>query len=252
MTGRAALGAALSLVLLVSSPGLARAEAPDKTRCADAYENAQKLERSGKINDALAEATLCSSSTCPEILRADCSKWLGPLRARQASLLVEAHDASGADLADVRVSVDGVVVREHLDGLAIFVDPGPHTLVLEGPRREQRSIVVREGELGRRVAVTFGSAAPPVPPPAPAPETRRRPIPVASWIFGGAGLVGLGTFAVFGLTGRALDDELGRTCAPTCRDERVERVDTSYVVADIGLGIGVVSLAVATWLALAR
>ena len=122
-------------------------EPPDKERCADAYEASQKLERAGKLIEALAETSLCAHEACPAVLRAECTQWFSPLRARQSSLVVEAYDAGGGERFDVTVSVDGAVARERLDGRAFFLNPGPHRLAFrtEGGERASQNVVVREG-----------------------------------------------------------------------------------------------------------
>jgi hypothetical protein len=83
------------------------------------------------------------------------------------------------------------------------------------------------------------------------------PVPVApkprtlGWIFGGVGVLALGSFGYFGLSGKSLDNELERECAPRCSSDRVDHVRTQYIVADVSLGVGLVSLALATYFFLA-
>jgi hypothetical protein len=68
-------------------------------------------------------------------------------------------------------------------------------------------------------------------------------------VFGGLGVVALGVFGYFGLRGMADADHLRSTCVPACQSSDVADVRTKLVVADVALGVGVVSLAVATWFA---
>lgn len=253
---RARIAAAIFGITVLAS-GRATAEDPGKARCADAYESTQKLERAGKLTEALAEVAICAHPACPELLRADCMQWLSPLRARQSSVVVEAHDASGAEVFLVKVFVDGVAVQAQLDGRAFFVNPGHHTLRFEGQggEREEREVVVREGEQGRRIVVTLTPPRGAGPLPAPlAPAERSASsspgIPTLSYVLGGVGLAALGSFTYFGLSGSSLEATLDRECSPRCASARVDAVQTQYIVADVSLGVGIISLGVAAWLAL--
>jgi len=64
---------------------------------------------------------------------------------------------------------------------------------------------------------------------------------------GALGLAGAGGFGLLTYWGRADNAMLG-SCAPTCRDANVRHVRELYWAADASLGVGVVSLAVSTWL----
>jgi hypothetical protein len=72
--------------------------------------------------------------------------------------------------------------------------------------------------------------------------------PVAAWVVGGAGLLAVGSFAYFGLSGSNEASNLRQTCAPRCADASVADVKSKLLVADVSLGAGVVSLAVAGYL----
>jgi hypothetical protein len=110
----------------------------------------------------------------------------------------------------------------------------------------EQAVVVREREKGRSVMVDFGSqpqAAPPEAPPAP--SGGKGGPPLAAWVLAGVGAVGLGGFAYFGLTGASDASNLRNTCAPRCSSSSVSDVRQKLLFADISLGAGVVSLAVA-------
>jgi hypothetical protein len=80
--------------------------------------------------------------------------------------------------------MDGAPIATTLDGRAVDVDPGPHTLVFEkadGARAQTTALAAERGK-GKLVAVTFPGPPPPtagVPPPAPSPtpEPARAPAP---------------------------------------------------------------------------
>lgn len=59
-------------------------------------------------------------------------------------------------------------------------------------------------------------------------------------------LVGFGAFAGFGLYGNSQKRSL-ETCKPACDPLRVDEVKRDYIIADVGLGVGVVFLGLATW-----
>jgi hypothetical protein len=75
-------------------------------------------------------------------------------------------------------------------------------------------------------------------------------LPAASYVFGAIGIAALGSYAYFGLRGMLDADHLRTTCVPGCNHSDVVAVHTKLVVADVSLGVGIVSLAAATWFAL--
>jgi hypothetical protein len=71
------------------------------------------------------------------------------------------------------------------------------------------------------------------------------------WPLGGLGLAGIGTFAYFGLSGKAEENTLrGKTgCAPSCTPEETDPVRTKFLIANVSLGVGIVALGAATIIA---
>jgi hypothetical protein len=145
--------------------------------------------------------------------------------------------------------MDGEPLVSRLDGLSVPVDPGARTFRFEhvGSTAIEKRIVIREGDKGRRITITFDPrpALPPKPPPAP----RRSRIPAASIVFGGIGAGALGSFAYFGLSGRKDAAELGEGCGrnKTCREDQVAPIRTKLLIADVSLGVGLVSLGAAAY-----
>jgi hypothetical protein len=66
-------------------------------------------------------------------------------------------------------------------------------------------------------------------------------------IFVGVGAVGVGGFAGLGAWGRYKESKLELTCAPRCSKSEVSKVSTKYLLADVSLGVGLVSLAVGAY-----
>jgi hypothetical protein len=207
-------------LVAVSFASLAAREARadiTKEQCIDANGKGQVLRRDGKLSAARVELRSCVSASCPAMVRDDCARRLDELDRAQPSVVFEVKDGAGADVIDVRVSMDGELLAEHLDGTPLLVEPGAHVFAFEtaGHPAATDRMLVREGEAGRheRVIVpggaTSGPAAAPAPSPAPPPPPLAPPIIVASsrglgtrkslgLAMGGAGVVGLGIGAAFG------------------------------------------------------
>ena len=92
----------------------------------------------------------------------------------------------------------------------------------------------------------------PPPPPPPPPVQVSHGLPAATYFFGGLGIVALGSFGYFGYRGKTDADHLRSTCVPGCTPSDVSAVHTKLLVADVSLGVGIVSLLAATFFALHR
>ena len=110
---------------------------------------------------------ICARDVCPQVVRQDCVTWQDEVNKSIPTVTVGVRDADGHDLLDVRISIDGQLVTEHLDGKSFPVDPGTHVFRAEDgkhPAIEER-VLVKEGEKSRainlRVSATASAAAPP-------------------------------------------------------------------------------------------
>ncbi len=199
----------------------------------------------------------CARETCPVVVRRDCAKWLPEMEDAVPTVVLVLHDARGADVSDAKVTVDGDTVATSIDGRPLALDPGPHDITFEVAGRPPvtSKFVLRAGDKNRPVSATLQPEAP-VPQAASttiAPSTDRSErggIPTASYVLGGVGLAALGSFAVFGITGKGDLSTLRTTCAPHCATSDLDAAKTKLVIADVSLGIGLVALGVATYLAL--
>src|SRR5262249_31248274 len=160
------------------------------------------------------------------------------------------------DLADVSVWIDGALSKKRLDGLPMALDPGEHVLRFEvagGGSVEQR-VVLRAGEQGRRIAVAMppseqAQASTPEParptpaakPPAPAQTPAPRSLPLVTIVCGSVAVAGLGSFATFAILGKTLEKKRASSCSPSCTDDELAPVRRDYLVADISLGVALVS-----------
>jgi hypothetical protein len=229
----------LALVLGASS---ASADAT----CISAYEQTQTLRKDGKPAAAKTQAAICARESCPALLTKDCTKWLAELEAVIPSIVLDPRTPAGAVRTDVRVKLDGAALAEKIDGKSIPLEPGSHTIVFEadGAAPVERAIVVRDGEKHKKVTVTL----------APAAETKTnadRPIPLGVWIFGGASVVALATSAVFAIDGLGKKSDLDQ-CKPRCAAADIDAMSTSFTLADVALGAGVMAGAAAIYLFLTR
>jgi hypothetical protein len=244
-----------AFVVAVAWLAAAPARADDVRECTAAHEQAQVLRQGGKLGAAQRELLRCASAGCPDLVQEDCSRMLQEVETSQPTVVIEAVDAQGHETADVAVSVDGVRVAERLDGRALRIDPGEHTVRFEraGKVLEER-LLFREGEKNRTLRADFGTLEPrapapkaPVPtaaraePPPPAPTWGH---PTSTWILAGLGVVGVGMFAVFGGLGKSEESSLDK-CKPGCGHARVNDMFRDYAIADASLGVGVLSLAAA-------
>lgn len=87
---------------------------------------------------ALADAKACAADDCPALVRNDCQEWGAAVTEALPSIIVDARDASGHDVGDVLVTMDGELLTKSVNGTAITVDPGPHTFVAQRPRSPRR------------------------------------------------------------------------------------------------------------------
>jgi hypothetical protein len=228
----------------VATPGYA-ADSPNegattKETCREAYEGAQAHRKKNELLAARQSLRTCGSFSCPDVVRGDCVEWLSEVERSLPSVVFGAKTDAG-DVYDVSVALDGKTVVTELDGRAIELDPGRHTFEFTraGSPPLTRTEIIREGEKVRAISVSWETFKPPPlaasreAPPVPT----YRPIPAWTYILGGVGVVGLGTFAYFGLDGNNRKNTLSG-CSPFCDPSQVDVARRSFLVADVALGVG--------------
>jgi hypothetical protein len=249
------VSAAFGLAVLVASASagaqeVAPASSTDKAECVGQLDRAQSLQSTRKLRDARAAYLACSVATCPDLVREDCTRSLVDLDATMPTVVFSAR-AAGHDVNDARVMLDGEAVASALDGHAVPLDPGNHVARFEraGGGSVEVKLVAREGEKNRAVTATFiDTSASARGPEKPRLESGR--VPVLPILLGGTGLLALGGSFYVRLNADADAEDLRKTCAPQCDQSSRDALSDKLVVANValGVGIGALALAAATWL----
>lgn len=258
MMRAAHLTAPFAFLAMIVAPASASA-AHTRDACLDSAVVAQRLLKARKLHEAHASLVTCASEECPRVVRRDCAQWLAEAEAAQPTVVLAVRDAKDHDVTDARVTIDDQPMPDALGGRAIPLDPGMHALKIEreGTSAVTEKVVVREAEKARSIVIKLplrpGEDWATVPSASSTSSTSstaaqdevRAPVSPVTYVLAGIGVVGLGTFAVMGLQGLSTRNSM---CSDgTCPSSAFDQVRTQYIVADIGLGIGAVSLALAAW-----
>ena len=215
------------LLALALIAGPAAAATPEKQACVDAATRGQIQRDDLKLGAAIEAFTLCASSSCPAAVRRSCSEWLEDARAKIPKVRIRVVGASRV----TRVEIDGAVAAE---GSPVALDPGRHTLRVEAEGRpaHERDFSLRPGD-----DETLEVEMSPPPGRRPAPPAAR-PAPALFWVLGGVAVVGLASWAGFGLAASAETDRLQAECAPGCSAADRDGAFRTALVADVSLGLG--------------
>jgi hypothetical protein len=267
MLGRRARVGAIAAAIVASAHTTAMA-APvagptttmTKKACLQAADHGQDQRAASKLREARETFLTCAVDACPAVIRSDCARWVTELDGEIPSIVVRVTRA-GSDLVGAKVSVDGVAVEAASDGKPIPLDPGTHTLVitLEGSAPVTQTLVVVTGERNRVVTVDVPSNETTTKTTTSSTTSTTKDIPAApkseesahapawAWIAGGVGVVALGGFVFFALSGKKDISHAEDTCAPYCSDDVVNSAHRKLVIGDISLGVAVVALSIATY-----
>jgi hypothetical protein len=248
---RRALGV-VAFGLFTLWPAVSFAQDVTKPQCVSAYTDGQRHRRSGELLSARADLRVCASDPCPAMLQNDCAAWLAEVDHLLPTVVFAARDASGRDLVDVAVVLDGQPLVARLDGRLVDVDPGEHVVRFEEREHEavEQHLLVREGEKARSVSVTMNPIARSAAGRSTedAPE-RTRPIPMGTWILGGISAL---AFATAG--GATLADlpTWSRCHTGGCTQSDRSLSDSLNTVGTVGLAVGAVSLVAAAYFFITR
>jgi hypothetical protein len=184
---------------------------PTVAECLAASDASAGFAKDHKLRAEKAQLLVCSAPTCPAEIRKDCLGHVDEVNGEVPTIIFEAKNGAGADLNAVKVTMDGEIVTQKLDGTALSVDPGEHsfTFETEGQPSVTKVLTVQQSQKDRHEVILLGPPAAPVgPSPAPTPEPSsagmgtQRVIAIAT---GGVALVGIGLGAAFG--GIAMSDK---------------------------------------------
>ena len=252
---RAVAFALVTSVLSVNATAAPSKTAPqDKVQCVQAHDRGQSASTERHLREAREEFVACASEKCPAIVREDCARGVSEIDAAMPSLVFAATGDNG-DITDVRISVDGVVVAERVEGRAYDVNPGSHVVKFEKSGRPPvtMSIVAREGEKSRPVSASFATPKPmTVERPSPRDEKgeEKGRIPILAMALAGAGIASTSVGVVMRLRADSDAENQQRTCAPFCdpgvRGDLSDRVVASNVL--LGVGLGLIGVSIVAWL----
>lgn len=230
--------ARLALSLLALSYPLG-AHADRQTQCIEDFERAQRTRKSGKLLQARSEFRACADPSCPAMLRKDCTDALAQLGTAIPSVRVRLEDEKGNELGGFSLEIDGA--RVEVGAEPIELDPGRHVLVLSSAgKRVEKTVTLRSGDVA--VPVIAALPAPEQPSSAPAEQAAGGP-PALAYVLGGVALVGAAGFVGFGLAGRNTE-----SCKGSCSEDEIDTLHRQYLLADVSLGVALVSGGIASWL----
>ncbi len=246
------------LLCMVTGAPARAAEPDEKTQCIGASDEGQQLRDDGYYKRARESFARCSRMTCPAIVRQECAQWLVDLEARAPTVVFDAKDDKGNDLVNVKVTVDDTVLTDKLDGLPTAIDGGAHVLRFEsdGFAPVEERVVLVAGEKNRVVQVRFVASPATSPPPPPEPNAMAEAaplsrVPSAAWIFAGLAVASFASETYFGLSGLGQynrDTGTGpNSCAGHCPASEKSSIQTQFAIADVSLGVGVVSAGLAVY-----
>jgi hypothetical protein len=229
------------------------ARADERQACVDAADTGQTLRDQGKLVEARESFVSCARDVCPKIVASQCATWLSDVNREVATVTFRATDSSGKELIDVQVSVDGTLRLPSLDGRAMRMNPGVHTLRFShaGSGDVEKEVVIHAGEKVRLIEVVIGPRSPadtgasvtasPSSTQAPAQGGFRFPaFALASFGVGAASFVAMGV-----LVGTTASDvnHLRATCAGSCNPSDVSSANTRIALANVAMGVGIAGVA---------
>jgi hypothetical protein len=201
---------------LASIPSVAAAQ--DADACINANESAVTLRKAHKLIDERAALSACAASSCPEAVRASCQQRLAQLNQAIPSIIFIVKDGEGHDLSGVKLTIDGALKGDRLDGSSISLDAGDHEFRFEVPGQAPvvRHFVLHEKEQNRSETVVIGAASAPqrastASPSESAGGTGRTQRTIGV-VVGGVGLAGLAVGGLFGAFSLSAHNGYQRYC----------------------------------------
>jgi hypothetical protein len=228
----------------------ATAKAPDDplSVCVATHQLARNANQNRELLDVRSELGQCASDGCPIAIRFECREWLAEAE-RQVPTVVLSATAGGGDVDQARVTLDGTVIAERLDGRPIEAPVGLHVLGFELPdgRRQELRALIRSGEKNRPLRAEFPALTPPAPPTAlppsavepnraldPAEKTPstsvQRNLSYVLGILSVGSAIAAGSLLYVGIRER---DSTVQQCSPVCSEGELRPVRRWFILADV-------------------
>jgi tetratricopeptide (TPR) repeat protein len=215
-------------------------------------------ERQGRFASAIT-SFLASSQLAIERNDADRSaegrKRASQLEAKASRLVVHI----GAQTPGLVIKQDGAAVEQARLGAGVLVDPGVHVVTAEASGYETFKSTVQITAPGQTLITVPAltplarGGEPATPAAAEQPSGGGRPI--TGYVVGGLGVAAIGVGSVFGLMARSNYSNSEDYCreAGPCPDHQkaedlIDKADGQAWVSNVGFGVGVVGVAVGTYL----
>jgi hypothetical protein len=227
-----ASGAVLAAFALAGGMHTAEAADPTTADCLGASEAALKFGSELKLRAERAQLLVCAAASCPADIRKECDNRIEEVNTQIPTIIFQAKDGAGKDLSAVKVTMDGEVLAERLQGAALSIDPGSHTFTFEmaGQPVVNEQLLIQEGDKDRREHIVLGASGTTVGTPAGAPVPASiPPVPAQSaagsglgaqktlgLVAAGVGVVGVGLGSAFGLIAMSKRDDAQRICPNQC------------------------------------
>ncbi len=138
-----------------------RANAQNDDACIAANDKSIALRKQGKLIDARRELATCAADACPDIVKTECRNRVQEINGVIPGIVFDVKDASGNPVTQIRITMDGAPLTDHLDGTAIEINPGKHDFSFEvaGQLPVTKSFMIPEGEKAHRETVALGPAS---------------------------------------------------------------------------------------------
>ena len=168
--------AATTMTSWLLAEGVAMAANPTTPECLAASSASLQSLADHKLRLERSQLLVCAAMSCPAVIRKECLSRAEGVNAQIPTIVFEVKNAGGNELAAVKVTMDGEVVADHLDGNALTLDPGSHKFTFEAAGRPlvARTFILHESEKGRREIIVVGTDG-----EVPAPALAQAPMPAA-------------------------------------------------------------------------
>lgn len=251
----------LSMLGYLAGARTAHAAAPSVNECLAASDSSLKFNSEHKLRAEREQLMVCAADTCPREIRQECLRRVEQVNQALPTIVFEAKDRFGRDATQVQVTMDNEVLTEHLDGMAIAVDPGEHRFVFKFAAEApiERQLVISAAQKNRHEVISFapttkadqpaaepiGTAGPSKSEPSKSMSGQR----IAAIVSAGVGVLGIGVGTAFGLVAKSKKSDAEQLCPGEryCANQAgVDRWDTAQSAGNlstIGFIVGGVGLA---------